>query len=346
LGCNKGDDAVDMLRKLSLNDTFSSKKFRKAFALTAKGKSDESVLQRACPEVPPSPLDDYITFLQNIHSKPNDAIVHCVEAMPSTAATLQETVNSLSPIFDNRFFVSHAAVGPTTGFLYFPSVGAGIEDLGLGACEENPETKDFCAKVPSLKIDDFVRQKVLASNQPLEAAMKADLEAYEQIERKQQEDSKQDGSSKQGNSRSVWASYQPNFVIDWLNVDLEGYDWQGLGKGGADWTLHHTGYLEFEYHAVGAWKDDQLSDAVEYLNEFGFTCYWAGNDGWLARMTNCFQSYMEFHQWSNVACANRYLRPHLAAQMENIYHQSLLYGFPKEAKREPWTPISIQGTSR
>lgn len=103
-------------------------------------------------------------------------------------------------------------------------------------------------------------------------------------------------------------NYQPHFLIDLLLVDVEGYDWQALGQGGADWTLRHARYLEFEYHGIGAWgKTDSLVTAVSVLDErFGFTCYWAGK-GQLDGITGCWQAYMEMRSWSNVVCVNRSL---------------------------------------
>lgn len=55
---------------------------------------------------------------------------------------------------------------------------------------------------------------------------------------------------------------------------------------------------------TGAWKQQKLEDAIEYLKEHNFVCYWGGNNGELWRITGCWMPYFEFHQWSNVVCVN------------------------------------------
>lgn len=337
LGCNKGDDAVDALRKLSRDASFNTSAFRETLRHHANGHLDG----RACPELPPSFLDESITsgsVSPSLHSddhNANDVVLHCVEAMPSTASALQQTAATFAH-FQDSFIVTHAAIvaNGQQDTVYFPAANPGVEHLGLDRCEGSQAAQDpGCEAVPAYTVDAFVQKVVVPQNSKYESAIEDDQHAYTALLEKQQQQQHQQQETVRALNNGInttfpinyqlWASYRPNFVIDLLFVDIEGYDWQALGQGGADWTLRHTRYLEFEYHGVGAWKEDLLSTAVQTLDDiFGFTCYWSGR-GELIRLSKCFQPYMEFHMWSNVACVNRELNPHLAAQMEMLYTESL-----------------------
>ena len=81
---------------------------------------------------------------------------------------------------------------------------------------------------------------------------------------------------------------------------------------------------------VALWQWKKLFDqgkkplklAIDYLDEIGFTCYWAGH-GELWRINGCWQSHYEGTFWSNVACANRRLAPLLLEEMENLFLHTL-----------------------
>lgn len=92
--------------------------------------------------------------------------------------------------------------------------------------------------------------------------------------------------------------------INYLSVDVEGFDMDVL-LGGADHALPRVHYLEFEYNWMGSWKNQPLSANIEWLDEQGFTCYWAGFDNMIWRITKCFLDHYDVHFWSNVACVNR-----------------------------------------
>jgi FkbM family methyltransferase len=111
-------------------------------------------------------------------------------------------------------------------------------------------------------------------------------------------------------------------IIDFLSVNVEGFDWPVLM--GATKTLQSTKYLEFEYHKVGAWQQYNLSTAILSLHQKGFVCYWAGQNGKLWRITDCWLNYYDrAKQWSNVACANLALAPTLAMKMEGVFLKTL-----------------------
>ena len=97
-----------------------------------------------------------------------------------------------------------------------------------------------------------------------------------------------------------------------LTIDTEGFD--AFVLLGAARTLSSGGvaYLEFEYHSVKPWIKMQLKWVVDYLDNFHFDCYFAGNDGLSYKVTGgCWEDKYEFHKWSNVVCASRIkIEPH------------------------------------
>jgi FkbM family methyltransferase len=113
----------------------------------------------------------------------------------------------------------------------------------------------------------------------------------------------------------------PNQTIDFLSIDVEGYDWPVLL--GSTSALQQTKYLEFEYHYVGAWKKFALLTAIDTLQDQGFCCYWAGRAGKLWRITGCWLEHSHSKQWSNVACVNRGKAPTLSSCMEEQFFETL-----------------------
>lgn len=116
--------------------------------------------------------------------------------------------------------------------------------------------------------------------------------------------------------------------IDYLSVDVEGYDYNVL-LGGNSSALTRVRYLEFEYNWMGAWKDQSLHQAIEYLDQqFGFTCYWAGFDNTIWRITKCWLDFYDLHFWSNVACVSRNYNEvrGVAERMEAMFHDTLAKG--------------------
>ena len=92
--------------------------------------------------------------------------------------------------------------------------------------------------------------------------------------------------------------------VDILSIDTEGNDFRVI-LGSLN-SLHMVRLLEFEYHAVARWANSDLQDLVDLLDQFGFDCYWQGNQGQLWRLTGCWHdSYYVKRFWSNVACAKR-----------------------------------------
>ena len=108
-----------------------------------------------------------------------------------------------------------------------------------------------------------------------------------------------------------------------LSIDVEGYDAAVL-KGGAD-ILQNVQYLEFVYNWMGAWKETSVKDIIKLLDNKGFTCYWAGMNGHIWRITGCWMDQFDIKTWSNMACVNRNhseVAP-MAVTMENMFLSTL-----------------------
>lgn len=120
----------------------------------------------------------------------------------------------------------------------------------------------------------------------------------------------------------------PNTTINYLSVDVEGFDSDVL-LGGYQIALPRTHYLEFEYNWMGPWKNQQLSTLITELdNLFGFACYWPGKKGNIWRITECFLEHYDIHFWSNIACVNRRIDEarYIAEEMEKMFLNTLEKG--------------------
>jgi hypothetical protein len=281
IGCNKGDDAVEALAKLSGDGQVDTSEFTKEMIAAAAAKN-QSLKGRKCPNVQDHPLLRHHALGIGKTSK---AVVHCVEAMPSTADLLETAARKLPWLAPSgRFHVEHAALArdSSAGTILFPNDLPGVEHLGLSACD-SPAGRATCVEVKVHTMDSYVKEKITYDDQQFR---------------------------------------EETLVIDFLSVDVEGSDWEVLGYGGANWTLAHTRYLEFEYHEYQPWMQVNLSTAVAFLETQDFVCYYAGEQK-LWRLTGCFQEYMNAHGWSNVACANGALDPELVARMEGVFMRTI-----------------------
>jgi len=226
--------------------------------------------------------------LQNYATtRPIQAEMHCVEPMPMTAIALQAASDKLG-LGKRGFVVSHAAIAKTSGSVYFPKA--------------------------SLSNQTHMKVQVGSENQGIETC---------------------NGNPSNPNCQSVRMysldDYVRKFVkhdvterpINILSVDVEGFDYDVL-LGGMNNTLPRVEYLEFEYNWMGSWKNQELKDAVNQLDQQGFTCFWAGSRGRLWQITGCFMETFEVKHWSNVACVNRDRVPDLAVQMEETFLQTLV----------------------
>lgn len=209
------------------------------------------------------------------------------------------------------FIVSHAALSNEDGFVSFAAEGAvGVENKGIGNtnCESDPNN---CINVTKYSLDSYMEKFVPTKD-------------------------------------------NSNLPINYLSVDVEGWDFEVLLGGKRNLARVH--YLEFEYNwvsmfelscpvkflsmshklychnslvKVGPWKNQPLFDVIHILDaQFGFTCYWAGFNNTIWRITNCWLDHYESHFWSNIACVNRNIHEvnDLANDMEDLFMQTLEKG--------------------
>jgi FkbM family methyltransferase len=211
------------------------------------------------------------------------AQVHCIEAMPRTYHKLKEAVRELG--WQESLKVHHYAMSETNGMAVFPNAMVGTEHLGIGDC-----------LVTNKQLRDSQSHGCVNVTQ-----YNLDTFVKEFVDEK---DSPEDT------------------LIDFLSVDVEGYDMPVLL--GAQQTLRKVKYLEFEYHEAGVWKHHKLSTAIWMLKEeYGFVCYWAGNDK-LWRITDCWLGHYDRSKtWSNVACVSTTLAPLLLDRMEDQFQSTM-----------------------
>ena len=88
--------------------------------------------------------------------------------------------------------------------------------------------------------------------------------------------------------------------------------------------------MEFEYHSRGHWQGEgkgrgglrfSLKDATDYLDNLGYSCFWAGKKT-LYRITGCWDDMYHDHRWSNVACYHRDDKK-LGSVMDGIFAKSV-----------------------
>ena len=112
-------------------------------------------------------------------------------------------------------------------------------------------------------------------------------------------------------------------LIDFLSIDVEGFDWEVI-LGAGD-VLTRVRYLEFEYNWKGPWGKHLLSTAILKLQRKGFICYWAGTDSHIWRITGCWLDHFDLKFWSNVACVH-HEHDAVADRMEELFMKTLAKG--------------------
>ena len=208
------------------------------------------------------------------------AVLHCVEPMPSTFAKVQQAAETFS--WQQNFVVHNAAASDTDGSILFPNVQHKPRYESKGLSDTDCQNNpSSCQEVTLTTLDTFFAQKVLPN---------------------------------------LNAQPGENVILDYLSIDVEGYDAAVL-RGGNQ-TLARTKYLEFEVHSKGDWLTTNLVDVVQSLKTHKFWCYYAGKEGKLWRLTDCMTT-AGARLWSNVACVNVELAPALAQRMEDVFLQTI-----------------------
>lgn len=295
VGCNKAFNAIDTLRMASANPKFDKAEWHQAIYGTQEPSMDENhrVKNGACSQedAPPFPL--------STGRRQRAAEMHCIEPILPAADAVQAAAESLgwdkqqynsNNDLEQSIVVSAVAIGREDGELSFPTkdVYPGDETMGMTACMPDPNASE---EANQARMKELKCETVPVHN----------LSSYAQLH-----DSL-------------------HHRIHVLNIDTEGHDFDVM-LGGKD-VLERVEYLEFERHFKGPWNGQSLHDAIQMLEEFDFTCYFAGRGNlWRISGDGCFQEYFDVPCWSNVACANRRLVPTLANVMEQTYQKTLGLG--------------------
>jgi FkbM family methyltransferase len=151
VGCNKGFDAVNTMRRATKNPIFDRPTWKKAL-IAASGGQDAG--RGVCGQA------DQAQF-EIQEQKTSSATMHCIEAMPVNANALKKAASELE-LEKHGFHVVHAALSRQDGTTRFPkAVPFGTEHLGISACESMDATaNDLCVEVPMYSLDSFVDKHV------------------------------------------------------------------------------------------------------------------------------------------------------------------------------------------
>jgi hypothetical protein len=110
--------------------------------------------------------------------------------------------------------------------------------------------------------------------------------------------------------------------IHFLSIGSFGYDFTILQR--AEKTLKKVHYLEFELTWKGDWAKQTFHDAIDWLMNRDFVCYWPGQENKMWRITGCWQDMYKLKSWSHVACVNtKYPDKILQTSMETVFLQTL-----------------------
>jgi FkbM family methyltransferase len=166
VGCNKGFDALNTLRRGTFDASLSKDDWR--MEMTKDGILHESVcVQNITLPFQVSP---------NIQ-QPRKGIVHCFEPVPSTVQKLQSASTHLG--YDQKGYkVIHAAVSNTPGKEYFQSKARpGHENGGLDNCRNDVGNVECDVEVEVLTLENYAKEH-LVGNGPIHI-LQIDVEGYD-----------------------------------------------------------------------------------------------------------------------------------------------------------------------
>ena len=101
-------------------------------------------------------------------------------------------------------------------------------------------------------------------------------------------------------------------AIDLLSIDCEGQDPLVLEGAHGLLSRRAIAVLEFEYIWRGYWRHDKgvdqrhLGKVLTSLGDYGYSCYWQGESGSLARASGAYWcDAFAFRLRSNLVCSHR-----------------------------------------
>jgi FkbM family methyltransferase len=285
IGCNKGFDAVNLLRMGSNDDAIT----RTAWSAKLLSSSDGApMLPSNCQQ------NSDATQYQIVNSaKKKDAVVFCVEPLSGTYQALRDAAKHTE--YDQRgLHVLQLALNneePNTTL--FPKADnssslLGAEKEGGNSCYSRRPSRaarlrENCEPVATTRLDRMVQQEEALRTASDIHVLLVDVEGW-------------DFEVLQGGMGTLKKTHYIEFE----------YNWRGMW-----WMRKEEKPLRMAI--------DMLH------NELHFTCYWPGGskEGQLWRITGCFLPHYDGLFWSNVVCVNRELAPDLAERMEDIFLKTI-----------------------
>mmetsp|Transcript_26465 Transcript_26465/g.57988 ORF Transcript_26465/g.57988 Transcript_26465/m.57988 type:complete len:536 (-) Transcript_26465:289-1896(-) len=284
VGCNKGYEAVEMLRIASpslrsfgSSNKYDLKKWKEEFSkVDADANIDGSV---DCPA-------DGKASSNASDGRMQRARVYCIEGMPTTFAQLEKTKAALG-YSNDELDLSNFVVGSEHDE---DGIWVRIRDKPIGAMNVGyyrrkrwckvAANNDECALVPFTSIDHWIDH--------LKPSLKGGT--TESVT-----------TTKTATTTITTTIADPPIHI--LSISAETSDYDILR--GAVQTLKRIQYIDFAYDFDGRWSKFSFSDLIFRLKKKGFVCYFTGSNGrdmW--RITDCWQEHYELKFSSTVGCVN------------------------------------------
>ena len=274
IGANKGFDCLGWARMLTSDAALTTHAWSHALSLAMHEKIKPDGL-RTCGRClqcrgPDTPL---IARRAHWHSSmaTNGRLPHvyCVEAMPPNARIL-ERVSSMGPWNTSLHVIAAAAVDkqPASGTVAFLAHDARPGAENNGLVDEEANSK---------------------------GTSKGGVQPH-QVQ-----------SVRAETVDSLVRSFMDGVAPAILTIDTEGFD--PLVLQGARETLGsgRVHYLEFEVHEKGPWKHTEVKNVLQYVEGFGFDCFWASRPLIPVSVRGgCWhESYEVNKTWSNMVCAHQ-----------------------------------------
>lgn len=259
----------------------------------------------------------------DLNSKNLNSIYHILQRIETNALNHHD-LHSVS------VYNFHAAVSNRESVITIPNCYLGNEACSIGASVSNRIAKGT-VEVNTISVDrlleEFTTEYRKHSDQRAKGGkVKGREEREEEVSERRRlvaTPSLRKGSLSEGKSRSQAASFRqihrnsslilpkenlPTFVggprIDLLMIDIEGYDALALQGSINQLSTRNVRCLIFEYHSFSPWDSIPLGPIIDSLDSYGYDCYFQGA-GRLWKLSGCYTTDYEFHQWSNIMCIVR-----------------------------------------
>jgi len=168
VGCNRGDDAINLMRLGSADPSFDTDRWSAAFFANSSSMAGE-VCGQALPQVD----------LGNFPPASVVSQMHCIDPLEHNANALRRSAHELG-LDTKGFHVHQIAVSRTNGAVLFPSAKAtqlGTENKGISNCKQTKVPTESCESVEMYNLDTF-DQKFLKPDAPINI-LSIDVEGFD-----------------------------------------------------------------------------------------------------------------------------------------------------------------------